>query len=156
LAQAARLAEQQAKDQARAARLAETAADKARREATQKGEEAEAQQQKAEVSLYFNRVALANRYWLAGNVDRAQELLDLCPIALRGWEWNYLKRLMRAELLTLTPQSGPVYALAVSPDGKGLATAGGNESGDFGVVKVWDLATGQALLSFAGHRGAIL
>jgi spectinomycin phosphotransferase len=33
-------------------------------------------------------------------VARADEVLDDCPPALRGWEWHYLKRLCHADLHT--------------------------------------------------------
>jgi serine/threonine protein kinase len=47
---------------------------------------------KEETTLYFNRIALADLSLSAGNVGRAEELLDECPEHLRGWEWHYLKR----------------------------------------------------------------
>ena len=41
---------------------------------------------------YFRSIALAERELAANNVGRAEELLDDCPLHLRGWEWHYLKR----------------------------------------------------------------
>ena len=35
---------------------------------------------------------MAERELAAGNVGRAEELLDECPLRLRGWEWRHLKR----------------------------------------------------------------
>src|SRR5262249_13798617 len=40
-----------------------------------------------------------------------------------------------------------VYALAVSPDGKTLATGGDNDS----TIRLWDLATGKELRSWQAH-----
>ena len=48
-------------------------------------------------ALYFRRIALAEREIEAGNVGRAEELLEECPAELRGWEWHYLKRRCREE-----------------------------------------------------------
>ena len=41
---------------------------------------------------YCQSIQLADRERSANNVGRAEELLDECPLHLRGWEWNYLKR----------------------------------------------------------------
>ncbi len=48
------------------------------------------------------------------------------------------------------PQANPVTALAFSPDGRRLVTAGGDR-----VARVWDAASGQELLALHGH-GAIV
>ena len=42
----------------------------------------------------------------------------------------------------------PVTALATSPDGKAIATAGAGN-----VVRLWDSATGKPLKELAGHTG---
>ena len=48
---------------------------------------------KAEQNLYAQRVALADREWLANRCDQTRRILADCPTGLRGWEWYYLKRL---------------------------------------------------------------
>jgi WD40 repeat protein/serine/threonine protein kinase len=51
------------------------------------------------------------------------------------------------------PRAGhvaPLQAIAVSPDGRAVASAS-----DDWVVKVWDLATGQVRHSLSGHTGAV-
>lgn len=45
----------------------------------------------------------------------------------------------------------PVQALAISPDGRTVAT-GGRDS----AVRLWEVETGQALMSFAGHDQTVL
>ena len=50
------------------------------------------------------------------------------------------------ETLTLKGHTGGVTSVAFSPDGKRLASAGGDET-----VKVWDAATGQEILTLKGH-----
>lgn len=53
------------------------------------------------------------------------------------------------ELRTLRAKGSTVWAVAFSPNGKQLASAGHND----GSVKLWDVATGQELRSFKGHVG---
>src|SRR5262249_24497131 len=60
----------------------------------------------------------------------------------RGWEWGYLKRLCRSDLLTVRAPDIRPNCVAVSPDGRRLAAGGWGRA-----VKVWDAATGAELLS---------
>jgi WD40 repeat protein/serine/threonine protein kinase len=94
---------------------------------------------KEQQTAYVQRVALAHNEWQANNVDRADRLLEECPKELRGWEWNYVKRLCHAELVTLQGHEGPVRCVAYSADGR-LATAT-----EQGVLRIWDPLRGRLL-----------
>jgi WD40 repeat protein/serine/threonine protein kinase len=104
--------------------------------------------QQLESNLYFQSIALAHRV-LTANIPipaKAEALLDACPEHLRGWEWDYLKRLWRIEPVVLRdPAHAKVNSVAFSPDGTHLAAGCGD-----GTVKVWDLTTGQVVL-LQGH-----
>jgi WD40 repeat protein len=136
-----------------------------RREAGARAEEARAHEQ-AEANLYFNRIALAECEWLANDVVRAEQLLDLCaPDGVRpdrrGWEWHYLKRLCHADLRTLPGHKFPIFGLAFSPDGRFLVSAAGdpnykdNAPSLPGELLLWDAEHGRQIGSFSGHTGRV-
>jgi WD40 repeat protein/serine/threonine protein kinase len=102
-----------------------------------------------EQDLYFQSIALAERQWAANNGRRAEELLADCRPELRGWEWDYLKRL-RAGAIPPLRHDAPVYGVAISPQGDRLAT-----SDNKGGLTVWDARTLQRLWHTQAHRGVV-
>jgi WD40 repeat protein len=66
---------------------------------------------------------------------------------------SYVRAIDTASGRDLFPRRGhaaPLNAVAISPDGRTLASAGEDR-----LVKVWDLADGRVLHSFAVHTGAV-
>jgi WD40 repeat protein len=106
----------------------------------------EAALQTVNTNLYFQRVSLAYREAQAGNNDRAEMLLDLCPVSLRHWEWHYLKRRCHADWRRLQGHTDLVRCVAFHPDGTRLASCSND-----GTIKIWDIATARELLTFTGH-----
>jgi WD40 repeat protein/serine/threonine protein kinase len=97
----------------------------------------------SEQTLYFNRIALADREWWANNVPGVETLLDhYTADTRRGWEWHYLKRLCHAELLTVAGQ----FCVAISPNGRLLATANN------GNVYLWNATTGRLGLTLSAAQ----
>src|SRR5262249_35472976 len=121
--------------------------------------------ERAEAHLYYSRIAQARLEYRANNLVGALQLLDACrseegQADRRGWEWHYLDRLCHADLLPPMGHSARVQAVAFSPDGRRIASAGGGNPFysnpgarvEPGEVVVWDAATGQALLTLRGHQ----
>ncbi len=90
-------------------------------------------------TIYLQRIALAGRELAAGNVGRAEELLDDCPEHLRGWEWHFLKRQRYGKTPPLH-HSSTVTRVAFSPDGRQLASVCMD-----GTFQVRDAQTGRIL-----------
>jgi len=113
-------------------------------------------QAEAQRRLAFTRELAAAA---SGNLDQDPELSLLLALQaaeetnqrdgtiLREAE-DALHRSLQAHRLLLTiPHGG---ALALSPDGARIATGGGE-----GMIKTWDASTGESLLAFSAHTGAI-
>jgi WD40 repeat protein/serine/threonine protein kinase len=107
-------------------------------------------------ALYYQRFASAEGELKANNVARAEELLEECPVQLRGWEWHYLKRRRYQAPLTFRGHSSWVIAVAFSPDGKQIASASSVLKNALGEIKIWERATGRVLHTLLGHVGPVV
>jgi eukaryotic-like serine/threonine-protein kinase len=115
---------------------------------------AEAKTKELETNLYFNQVALAHRESTAdpSNVKEAENLLDGCLPQFRGWEWHYLKRRRYSDPLVLPdPESKEVHGVSFSPDGRYLASGGGN-----GKIRIWELAGAKVVQTLNSHTGFVV
>jgi WD40 repeat protein len=105
---------------------------------------------------YVADMNLARVAWHENNVGRTRELLEKHrprpgEADLRGFEWHYLRRHFRRDLLTVKAHVGEVTAVGFTPDGKRVVTSGLSRLRQKmsdprpGDVKFWDAATGQPL-----------
>jgi WD40 repeat protein/serine/threonine protein kinase len=122
------------------------------RQAAQTAEKREAEQRRSAERLYYDAdMNLAQRAWQQNQGWRVLQLLDeTATNTERGFEWYYWQRQTHLELKNLRGHTESVFCVAVSPDGRTIATGGG----DWTAV-LWDAATGQERLTLAGHRGAV-
>jgi WD40 repeat protein len=83
----------------------------------------------------------------------------VCPIDQRDFAWGFYYGRCKRERLTLAGHTQLVWSVAITPDGKTLASASGvwgeNDKGVAGELKLWDATTGKNTANLKGHRGGI-
>src|SRR5262249_28300266 len=120
-------------------------------------------QETARRTLYAADLQLAHAAWQNDSVTGLLGLLDRQPKDLRSFEWNHLWRLAHQERYTVQAYKPPPAQgdrmtwygvsptlVAVSPDGKTLATASGPER-----LKLWDLESGKERRTLAAPAGLV-
>jgi WD40 repeat protein/serine/threonine protein kinase len=107
-----------------------------------------------EFNLYLRNIPLAQDEASLYNWGAVEVLLQDCPEHLRGWEWNYLKRLPDAPWRDATAEVNRGISanldLAFHPGGELLAGPGPGYT-----VTVWDLTTGTKN-PLGGHADQVL
>ena len=84
--------------------------------------------------LYVANMNLVQAAWEQNNVSRVRQLLEETATAPeRGFEWYYWQRQMHLELKTLRGHTGPLLAVAYSPDGQRIVTGSADQT-----AKVWE------------------
>lgn len=75
--------------------------------------------------------------------QRLQAVTERLPSEYRAGE-------IASAIRKFEPGMGPVYAAAISPDGRKVAFGGGDSS-----VRVWDISTGREVRKLDGHAGRV-
>jgi WD40 repeat protein/serine/threonine protein kinase len=118
------------------------------REASASAKQARERAIDLERQLYINRVNRALAEWRENNVALAESLLEQCPQALRGWEWDYCRGLCRLEEWTIRGHMGSIHSLAFSPDGRWIITASTAAEGPSRPPEwaIWDTLTAREVM----------
>jgi WD40 repeat protein len=85
------------------------------------------QREEAEANWAASLIALADRDWVLGDVDKARMALDRCPVQYRDDEWRRLHWQCNAEITSFPTQPSRGVGSGVtrfSPDGRGIVVRG--------------------------------
>jgi eukaryotic-like serine/threonine-protein kinase len=149
---------------------AQAAADEARKQrADAQAAASEAERQKAQANrqtelvkkqygftrrlLFTIQLAQVEETWKSDPARALRLLLDeeRCPRDLRDFAWGMYHHLCCQDRVLTSGHARGVTAVAFAPDGKTLATAGGDDAS----VKLWDAAQGCLRLTIAAHAGRV-
>ena len=108
------------------------------------------EQDRSNQILYQSQIQQAYWEWKLGNTRRLSELLDVCSAKYRGWEHQFLSEIPRRGHQTWPGHTASVLCLAVSPDGRQLASGSRDRT-----VRLWDIATGRQLQNLGEHRADV-
>ncbi len=116
---------------------------------------ADGERESAQAHLYLARVQMARQAYQSNDLAGMESYLDASQpkpgqADRRCWEWYYLQGLTRQDRRTLHGHKGAVRALAWSPDGRQLASAGDDRS-----VRIWDAASGSLSRNLEGHTDVV-
>jgi WD40 repeat protein/predicted Ser/Thr protein kinase len=113
--------------------------------------------------FYYASIAQAQSLIQQGRIDRAREILFRCREQLRQWEWGHLMALCHGDILSIPAHTNvvsisevtkgdepAVKALSFDASGHRLGTLGQN-----GVVRIWDLGSGEMLWSRGRASNAV-
>jgi WD40 repeat protein len=100
--------------------------------------------------LYFTQLKTAEAYYRHNQIGEAKNILQSVPENKRAFEWQLLHARMDRSIQTLSAHTKPVVGIAVSKDGKLLATGGADS-----LIIIWDASTHQIIRRIAAHKGQV-
>ncbi len=109
-----------------------------------------AQKKKEIDELYLTRLKTAEAYYRHNQTGEAQRILLAVPAGKRTFEWELLYARTDRSVYTITGHSKTVVSIAVSKDGKLLATG----SADNAII-IWDANTYQLIRKIELHKGQV-
>lgn len=109
-----------------------------------------AQKKKRIDEFYLTQLKTAEAYYRHNQIGEAKNILLSVLENKRTFEWRLLHARMDRSIQTLTAHTKPVVGIAVSKDGKMLATGGADST-----IIIWDAATLQVIRRIAAHKGQV-
>jgi len=108
------------------------------------------QKNKQTNELYVTQLKAAEAYYRHNQIGEAKAILHSVPENKRTFDGQLLNARMDRSIKTQTAQHKPVVGIAVSKDGKLLATGGADSS-----IIIWDASTYQIIRRIAAHKGQV-
>lgn len=100
--------------------------------------------------LTLTQLKAAEAFYRLGQTDEAKKVLDQVDPAKRGWEWKFLNARADRSVHTLRGHTRPVAGIAVSPDGRHIATGAADNT-----IILWDAANYAPVRKIEGHKGQV-
>lgn len=109
-----------------------------------------AQKKKGVDELYLTQLKTAEAYYRHNQIGEAKKILMAVPESKRTFEWQLLNARTDRSIHTITAHSKTVVGIAVSKDGKWLATGSADNS-----IIIWDADTYQQVKKIELHKGQV-
>jgi len=100
-------------------------------------------------ATYRSSLVAAGSALQQNNTNAARRALDTAPEEHRNWEWAHYNHRLRGAKLVLRGHEGPVRNVAVSPDGRLLASASAD-----GTVRIWNTQLGKLVATLPSQSEA--
>lgn len=109
-----------------------------------------AQKKKRTDELYYMQLKTAEAYYRHNQIGEAKNILQTVPENKRTFEWQLLYARMDRSIQTLTAHTKSVVGIAISKDGKLMASGSADSS-----IIIWDASTFQVIRRIAVHKGQV-
>lgn len=111
---------------------------------------AQREKKQTERKLYLTQIKAAEALLRLNETGEAKKILNETDPLLRGFEWQLLNSISDRSILTLRGHSKNVVGLALSSDGKWLASGSADST-----IILWDAVSGNKLSTLTGHKGQV-
>ncbi len=105
---------------------------------------------KEDQHLYLTQLKAAEAFYRLNQIEETKKILEQVNPAFRGWEWQLLNARADRSVYTLRGHNKPVIGIAVSADGKYLASGSADST-----IIIWDAGSYRSIKKIAGHRGQV-